>query len=226
MPTAGKIFRYREDLSLEEINEKLEGYEVSIGSEEGIPLITDIPTLRLSEDELEGLYRYDGVVIHRHRSGLQVTPMTTDAPFIFKHKEGEIFVIIIAKKVVANKVANELSKILHGEVGAIVEVMINPRAVEHFYEAGEGTKVLFLDEMTIPNMKKLAMYGENVLQTNLFGEYSEDGEPWYVVVKTKTGYTAGLVRDAAVTVFNLVDMLTFLSFLEESIFPLILRRAW
>lgn len=54
MPTAGKIFRYREELDLEEIHKKLEGYKVSISSEEGVELIADIPNLRLSENELEG----------------------------------------------------------------------------------------------------------------------------------------------------------------------------
>lgn len=227
MPTAGKIFRYRENLSLEEIHKKLEGHRTSISSEEsGIALIADITGLRLSEDELEGLYRFDSLVIQYHRSGMQIYPKTTDAAFVFKEKESGVFIVIIAKKVVANNVANELSRILHGETGAITEVMIDPKAVEHFYESGEGTKVLFLDELPIPNMKKLAMYGANVLQTNLFGEYKDEGEPWYVVVKTKTGYTAGLVRDASVTVFNMVDMPAFLSFLEDNIFPLILRRAW
>lgn len=223
MPTAGKVFFYRESLSFEQMYEKLNGYEYS-EHDADFDLIKDITELKLSEKTLSGLYRYDSLVAQRHRSGLQIFPKTTDGPFLFMKEEDTTFLIIIAKKVVANNVANALSKILHGEVGAITESVVTPRAITDFYKKGEATKILLLDKILIPNMNKLTLYGENVVQTDLYGEYVNEGEPWYVVAKTMEGLTIGLVGDGSVTVFNLIDGHTFVNFIKDDIFPLILRR--
>lgn len=224
MPTAGKIFIRREQMPLQEVKQLLEGYEVKTRFEEGgadIELIDDIVDLRMAGSSLYGVYRSDGVDVKQYRHGLQIVPYTAEAPFVFTDE----FLIVIARKQFANAVANKLSVILHGEMGAIAEPVLNARALREFYEGGEGTRILLLDDVLIPNMDKLTMYGPNVVQTNLYGDYINEGTPWYIVVKTlKRGYTVGLVRDGAVVIFNTVGLDEFLEFVEDDVVPLILRR--
>lgn len=227
MPTACKIFLYRENLSLEEIEKQLEGHIITELFEEGsieLELITDIINLKLGEEELSGLFRYDGIVHQSHRSGMQIYPKTTNAPFIFAKHEESVFLIVLAKKVVSNNVANALSKILHSELGAITEPVIPANALEEFYRAGEATKVLFLEDIPIPNMNKLTLYGENVVQTDIHGQFVKQGSPHYVVFKTQDGWTVGVVDNGSVTMFSMVDVSTFERFIKDRIFPLILGR--
>jgi len=229
LPTAGKVFKYREELSLEQIRDSLEGYETEVcfeGPEEDLQLIADIVSLSLGESELSGIFRYDQPTTINHRSGITVLPKTVRAFFVFIVEEETVFLLIVAKKTVANNVANELSKILHKEVGAIVEARIDPKSLEGFYSAGEATKVLLFDEILVPNMNKLTLYGDNVLQTDLYGEYSKEGLASYIVTKTREGYTVGVTREASVTIFNEIDTPTFEHFIKQTILPLILGRAW
>jgi len=227
MPTAGKIFIHRETMAFEEIHEALEDYKESTVYEEDSfreELTVDISNLELGED-LSGVYSYDDVDHRYFRGAMKIIPYTVNAPFVFIEDEDAVFLVIIAKKSVANSVANKLSLILHGQIGAITEPVITPRAMEGFYKDSEGTKIFLFDDIMIPNMDKLTLYGGNVVQTNLFNEYINEGSPWYIVAKTKkTGYTVGLVRSGSVTVFSSVDRRQFLEYIKDEIIPLILRR--
>lgn len=210
------------------MKEKFEGtetFETFVYEDEDFKLISDIVNLQLEENELSGLYRYDSIVLLHHRSGMRTIPITTSAPFLFTKHEEETLLIITAKKNVANRVANELSKLLHGRIGAIAVSMIDPQEIEAFYRNSEATKVLLLEGLTIPNLEKLTLYGADVVQTTLHGDYINEGQPWYVVAKhLEKGYTIGLVRDGSVTIFNSVMLNEFIEFMKEDIFPLLLKR--
>uniref|UniRef100_A0A6M3LWE5 Uncharacterized protein n=1 Tax=viral metagenome TaxID=1070528 RepID=A0A6M3LWE5_9ZZZZ len=65
MPKAGKIFIYREELSIEEISEQLEGWREEEHVQfngDAYDLLNDIQNLYLNEGELAGLYQYDYVI--------------------------------------------------------------------------------------------------------------------------------------------------------------------
>ncbi len=229
MPKSGKVFIYRGPLEVKEIKDYIEGWSQTehLQFEERITydLLADIQNLYLSED-LTGLYQYDYVITPVHRGVVQYIPVTESAPFAFTEQEDQIFLIIMAKKSVANSVANKISIILHGEMGTVVESMINPRVLEGFYKNSDGTKILLFDNIEVPNVDKATLYGENVVQTNFYGEFTAVGDPWYIVAKTKkTGYTVGLVRDGSVVVFSAVDSSQFVDYIKDEIIPLILRRG-
>ncbi|MBU0777647.1 hypothetical protein KKF82_05275 [Patescibacteria group bacterium] len=229
MPTSGKILRYREDLTLEEMQEKLQGYEYVLNVDDGEyqgDLVSNIEHLMIGDDELAGLFRFDTLTAVHHRSGVKVFAKTTDAPFIFLKYEGEILLVVRAKKSIANSVANSLSMILHGELGTITEITLDSGALEAFCSRAETTKVLLLQDLTIPNLNKLTLYGADVLQTDLHGEFRGEGAPHYFVAKTKSGHTVGIVDDASVTMFDSVDSSQYQAFLEEEIFPMLRGRAW
>ena len=227
MPIAGKVFVYVGGLTLREISDKLEGYRVSFKDEDLNELVTDIDDTLFAEGRYQAIYRFDSIVAISSRLGIEIVLKTTITPILFIESPKAKFLLVLAKKNIANRVATELSKILHGNVGAIVKAMITPEATRKYYESSEGTKVLLLDGIPLPNMNKMTMYGGDVVQTTLYGEYIGEGEPWYAVFKVqKLGYTVGLVRDGSVTVFNSIEPQVFVDFIEEYVFPLVLIKKY
>jgi len=228
MPKAGKVFIYREELSIEEISGLLEGWRESEHVQfngDSYDLLSDIQNLHLNEGELTGLYQYDYVISPIYRGTIQHIPVTDEASFLFTEHEHKTFLLVMAKKSMANSVANKFSLILHEEMGTIVEAMIHPSVLTGFYQDADGTKILLFDNIEIPNMDKATLYGENVVQTNFHGDFASVGDPWYIVAKTKKrGYTVGLVRDGSVVVFSAVDESQFVEYVKDEIMPLVLRR--
>lgn len=229
MPVAGKIFLYQEDLDLEEMAENLRAWnekETFEAPGEDYHLLANVEEVEHDGEELRGIYMYDSVAIHRWRGVAIATPYTTEAPFVFTEKDGQRFLIVLAPKNVANRVANRLSIILHDAQGTIVEPVIRTDSFDEFQADTEATKIMLFDDIEIPNMDKATLYGGNVQQTDLFNNFVGIGRPWYMVAKTKQrGWTVGIVRDGAIVVFNTVEKSEFIEFLKEKIFPMTLRRS-
>ncbi len=222
MPTAGKVFTSIEYKSLADIAVTLEGYRVDETFEEDeikIELITEIANISIEDELLTGLYSYDHIIHNFHRGKLVPTPATKEVLFSFTELNGRTFATIVDKKAIANRVANKLSDIVFGEMGVIVETRILPETLKDYHLANpEGTKVIFFENMNIPNINKLSLYGPDVVETNLFKEYTARGDPWYILTKSKKqGHTVGLVRDGSVTLFNRVDQGQYLQFIKEEI---------
>ncbi|MBO3809785.1 MAG: hypothetical protein FGF50_09370, partial [Candidatus Brockarchaeota archaeon] len=86
----------------------------------------------------------------------------------------------------------------------------------------DAAKVVFFDDVDIPNIKKLSLYGPSLANTSLFTEYLKHGNIWYIVIAhRKTGLVAGITRDAVVTIFSRIDPSSFIRFSVEEIIPLI-----
>ena len=228
MPISAKIFFYQEDLALEEIAKTLkawseeESYEIPGG--DSYDLLSNVEEIEYDE-ELHGIYMYDSVAVHVWRGVPRATPFTTEAPFVFTEQEGQRFVIVMAPKGVANRVANRLSTIIHGSQGTIVEPTIRTDSFDEFQADTEATKIMLFDDIDLPNINKGTLYGDNVQQTDLYGNFVAHGRPWYMVSKTKQrGWTVGIVRDGTIVVFNTVERESFVEFLKEKIFPMTLRR--
>jgi len=222
MPTAGKVFTSIEFKSLADVAVTLEGYRVEETFEEEeakFDLITEIANVSIEDELLTGLYSYDYIVHNFHRGKLVPTPATKEVLFSFTELDGRTFITIVDKKAIANRVANKLSDIVFGEMGVIVEARILPETLKKYHLANpEDTKVIFFENMNIPNINKMSLYGPDVVETKLFKEYSARGDPWYILTKSKKqGHTVGLVRDGSVTLFNRVDQGQYLQFIKDEI---------
>ena len=222
MPTAGKVFTSIEFKSLADVAVTLEGYRVEETFEEEeakFDLITEIANVSIEDELLTGLYSYDYIVHNFHRGKLVPTPATKEVLFSFTELDGRSFTTIVDKKAIANRVANKLSDIVFGEMGVIVEARILPETLKKYHLANpEDTKVIFFENMNIPNINKMSLYGPDVVETKLFKEYSARGDPWYILTKSKKqGHTVGLVRDGSVTLFNRVDQGQYLQFIKDEI---------
>ena len=225
MPTAGKVFVSTEYKKLVDVAATLEGHKVEEEYAEGdfkLTLLTEVANVSITENVLTGLYSYDHVVYNYHRGKVLPAAATKEVLFSMSEHDNRTYLAVVDKKAIANRIANRLSEIAFGEMGVIVEARILPETMKKFHIANkEGTKVIFFENMNIPNINKLSLYGPDLVDTKLFKEYDSIGDPWYVLAKSKKyGYTVGLVRDGSVTIFNTVDQAQYLQYVREEVIPM------
>jgi hypothetical protein len=230
MVVAGKIFRLSEQLSVAEVASKLNGYRTEEAFEEGdyeFALLTEVVGLLPKGNMLSGVYSHDFVMHVFHRGKVAPLPRTVEALFSFSQVEGATFLTVVEKKRVANFIANKLSEVLFEKVGGIVEARIPPETLREFHlKNREDTKITFFDNVDIPNVNKLSLYGPDLINTSLFEDYTKHGDLWYVVARSKnTGYVVGVTRDASVTIFNLADKNKYVEYVNKEIYPIILSSA-
>jgi len=226
MVVAGKVFRLVESTPLPELATKLSGYKREEPYEEGdykFTLVTEIMNLLPKENAVAGIYSHDYVLHVFHRGKVVPLPRTVEALFSFAQQKERLFLTVVEKKRLANFIANRLSELLYGRVGHIVEARIAPETLREFHlKNPEDTKVTFFDNVDIPNVNKLSLYGPDLIGTSLFEEYCKRGDLWYVVARSKEhGYVVGVTRDASVTIFNLTDKNKYLDYVTKEIYPLI-----
>lgn len=226
MVLAAKIFLIREDVDLETVAVKIRDYRVEDVFEEGerkIQLLTEIRDLALKADSLEGVFARDQVIFINHRGKVAPTPRTLEVPFLFTQRGDRVLLTVFDKKERANNVANELSKVLFITTGHIVEARITPEVLKKFHEENfEDAKVIFFDDVDIPNISKLSLYGSELGDTSLYSDYLTHGKIWYTVLRSKKyGYVVGVTRNAVVTVFSRVEQPDFVTYLANEVFPLI-----
>jgi len=225
MVVAGKVFRLVEPLSLAETGSMLEGHHTEEPYEEGdykFTLVTEVVGLLPKENMLKGVYSHDHVINVFHRGKVMPLPRTVEALFSFSEHEGTMFLTIVEKKSSANFMANKLSEILFEKKGGVVEARISPETLREFHlKNPEDTKITFFDNVDIPNVNKLSLYGPDLINTSLFEDYGKHGDLWYIVARSKKyGYVVGVTRDASVTIFNLTDKEKYLEYVTTEIYPL------
>jgi hypothetical protein len=228
MVVAGKIFRLAELMAVADIAVKLDGYRTEENFEEGdfsFPIVTEVNGLLPKGNTVTGIYSHDYVLHVFHRGKMSPLPRTVEAMFSFADVQGTVFLTVVEKKRVANFIANKLSEILFEKVGDILEAKIPPETLREFHlKNREDTKITFFDNVDIPNVDKLSLYGPDLINTSLFEDYTKHGDLWYVVARSKeTGYVVGVTRDASVTIFNLADKQKYVEYVAKEIYPIIPR---
>jgi uncharacterized protein YkuJ len=229
MVVAGKVFKLTEPLAVADVASRLEGYRTEEAYEEGdykLELITEVTGLLPKGSMLRGIYSHDYVTQVFHRGKILPTPRTVEAMFSFAEHEGTTFLTIVEKKRVANFIANKLSEVLFEKAGEVLEARISPETLKEFHlKNPEDTKITFFDNVDIPNIDKLSLYGPDLINTSLFEDYGKHGDLWYVVARSREhGYVVGITRDASVTIFNLTDKELYLEYVAKEIYPLALRE--
>jgi hypothetical protein len=228
MVVAGKIFRLSEPLSVAEIASRLEDYHIEEPYEEGdykFTLVTEVVGLLPKQNTLRGIYSHDYVLHVFHRGKMAPLPRTVEALFSFAQQEETTFLTVVEKKRLANFIANKLSEILFEKMGNIVEARIPPETLRGFHlKNPEDTKITFFDNVDIPNVNKLSLYGPDLISTSIFEDYCKHGDLWYVVARSKEyGYVVGITRDASVTIFNLTEKERYLEYVAKEIYPLTVK---
>jgi len=227
MVTAGKVFKTVEPTHLSDVLSKLGGYRREEPYEEGdykFALITEIANLMPRENAFNGVYSHDYVTHAFHRGKVVPLPRTVEAMFSFALYKDRVYLTVVEKKRLANFVANKLSETIYERVGKIVEARIAPETLRAFHlKNPEDTKITFFDNIDIPNVNKLSLYGPDLVGTTLFEDYCKHGDLWYIVARSREfGYVVGVTRDTSVTIFNITDKNKYLEYVSKEIYPLIL----
>ena len=226
MVLAAKVFLVREKGELGVLAEKLKAFRIeqeTMVEEVNFSLITEVKDLSISRNMLEGTFAFDSVFVVKHRGKDVPIPRTYEAPFTFEGLKERLFLTIYEKKNRANNIANEISKALFMSLGEVVEAKINPETLKKFHEANfDNTKIIFFDQVDLPNISKLSLYGAELGNTSLYSDYLTHGQLWYVVLKSRAyGYVVGLTRNCVVTAFSRVELPEFKTFIRSEIVPLI-----
>ncbi len=233
MVTVAKIFEFKEPLELNVIARKLKDFDEEEPYERGekrTKLTMEILDLKLEGDSLTGVFSKDFVLSRYYKRGLVETPVTEEVPFWIKRSKGRTFLIVLApskargvKKLLTNYVANKLSEILFIKTGGIVETKITHETLKELHESNpRATKLIWFDEVDIPDIEKLALAGSGLADTKLYQEYLEHGRLWYIVFEVmKRGLVVGITRNAVVTLFSRMSVDEFVNFVLEEVISII-----
>lgn len=224
MVLAGKLFRLEERVPLELIAEKLRDWKMERVEEYGekeIKLISEVRELDFKKDLLWGIYSEDKVIPITYRGELRYNLFTRESGFFFTEKAGNTLLFVAEKWRIANNIASKLGEIIIPGPG-VIEARITHETLKELHESNpEATKVIYFDQVDIPNINKLALYGNALQDTTLYQEYLKHGKIWYVVFEDKEyGLVVGLTRNCVVTVFSKIDEETFINYVLERILPL------
>lgn len=233
MVLVAKIFEIREPLELGLIARKLKDFrEEEPHEHEGkrLKLTTEILDLKLEGDSLAGVFSRDFVLSRYYKRGLVETVVTEEVPFWIRRFKRRTFLIVLApskargvKKLLTNYVANKLSEILFIKTGEIVEVKITDETLKELHESNpHATKLIWFDNVDIPNIGKLALAGIGLADTKLYQEYLKHGKIWYAVFEVqKRGFVVGITRNCVVTLFSRVEQDEFLDYVVKEVLSLI-----
>jgi len=222
---AGKVFKMREHIPLADLVGRLKDYRretplEDLGEE---PLITEIRDLKIERNRLEGMLLRDVPFVIRRRGEAVTVVKTVEIFFVFFDRGKEVILLVVEKKATANWAANLLSEIVFVAIGGVVEARISPERIRRYHEQNsEGTKVIFFDDVDLPNINKLSLYGPSLSNTSLYSEYLSHGSLWYVVITSrKRGIVVGITRDAVVTVFSKIETPDFVDYVLDEIADLV-----
>jgi hypothetical protein len=229
-----KIFEIQEEVNLGLIVQKLkdfreeESYEKSNG--EMLNLITEILDLNLKENLVFGVFSMDFMRTRYYRRRLVETPVTEEAAFWITRFENRAFLIVMApsvargvKKLLTNHVANKLSRVLFITPKSIVETKILHETLKKLHESNpQATRLIWFDQIDIPGVEKLCLAGSDLADTQVYQDYLQHGQIWYVVFEAqKSGLTMGITRNSVVTLFSKSTKGEFINYIHEELLKLI-----
>lgn len=226
MVLAAKIFDVKEENNLTLLASKLKNFKLEQdlkAEDQNFTLISEISGMNISKETLDGTFSFDTVfMVDQHGTSVPVT-RTFHAPFSFDLFGKSLYLTVFEKKSRANNIANEMSKALFMSLGQIVEARIQPEVLKRFHEENfEDTKIIFFDDVDLPNISKLSLYGSALGATSLYNDYLEHGKIWYTVIKSKKyGYVVGVTRNAVITVFSRIELPDFKRYVKNEIIPLV-----
>lgn len=227
MVLAAKVFLVREKYELDVLVQKLKALRVeqeTTVEDQNFNLISEVQDLKPGKTDLEGVFAFDSVFVVKHRGKSQPVARTFEAPFRFDVYKDRLLLTVFEKKNRANNVANEISRAVFLSLGQVVEARISPETLKKFHEDNfDDTKIIFYDDVDLPNISKLSLYGEVLGLTSLYSDYLTHGKLWYIVFKSKKfGYVIGLTRNCVVTAFSRMELEEFKLFVKDQVFPLIM----
>ena len=226
MPLAAKLFKLSEVLKPEIALLKLKDFKVVWEDQEtGQMLTEEIRDTAYSMGILTATILKDKAVIYRKRDELVKTIRTLEIPIFARLEDGAgQLLLVLAKKRLANEIAIDLSRIIYGRPGAVVEALLSHDRFRRYFETKmENAKVVYFDQVDLPNIDVLALYGESLRDSSLYQEYLSHGKIWYVVVSLpeRDGLVVGVTRNSVVTAFGRTTHQELIDYVFEDLVQLL-----
>jgi hypothetical protein len=229
-----KLFDIRANVDLNLLVRKLKDFReedpYQISEDENVTLVTEILDLELKQASIAGTFSKDFIRSRYYRRELMNTVVTEEAPFWIKSVEKRTFLIVSApsvargvKKLLTGHVANKLSEVFYITRGTIVEVRMSHDTLRELHESNsQATKLIWFDDVDIPNVQKLCLAGVGLADTKLYHDYLSHGKIWYVVFKVqKRGIVVGITRNAVITLFSKSTITDFINYILEDVLKLL-----
>ncbi|MGC8592859.1 MAG: hypothetical protein ACP5LF_01025 [Nitrososphaeria archaeon] len=223
---AGKLFKINTDQSLAFVADKLSSFKITREDEEThVQLNFEFSVNTYDDNSLDGIIYYDRVIKVGTKEGFKPEVSTMKVQFFIRKIQGYNFLFILAKKPLANYLANEFSKAVFIRPGFVVEARIDPNIFLDYYNKSlEETRVAYFDQIDIPNVNVLALYGDALSQTDLFKMYQEHGLLWYIVVRAKSiSQIIGLTRNCVITMFSKGTVEDIVKYAFDEVAPLVIE---
>jgi hypothetical protein len=219
---SAKVFRLKEYLPLDIIADKIKGFK-KVVELDGVEIHQYFDDIKLLGDVLKAYFIFDEPKDLNIGGELRRLAIRREALVSFKEETGEVILIVFEKKFRANRIANLISEILYARAGYIVEARISHETLKNIHESSpESTKVIYFDNVDIPNVDKLALYGDALADSSLYNNYLEHGLIWYVVFQHgESGYIVGITRNLIIAMFSKVTLDEFHDFVLRHILPLL-----
>jgi hypothetical protein len=234
MVLPAKVFEIKEEAATSLMIGKLKDFheEELYQTEEGeeVTLVSEILDLKLEDDLISGIFSKDFMRRRFYRRKLVEGPVTEESLFWVKPFRGRLFLIVSApsvargvKKLLTNYVANKLSKVLFITPHSIVEGRIPHKSLMELHESNpQATRLIWFDQVDIPGVAKLCLAGSGLADSELYRNYLEHGEIWYVVFEIqRRGITVGITRNCVVTLFSKSTVKEFVDYILEDILKLV-----
>ena len=229
-----KVFEIKEEAHTGLIIGKLKDFreEELYQTEEGgkVTLVSEVLDLKLDGDLISGTFSKDFMRRRFYRRKLVEAPVTEESLFWIKPFRGRLFLIVSApsvargvKKLLTNNVANTLSKVLFITPHAVVEGKIPHKSLKELHESNpQATRLIWFDQVDIPGVAKLCLAGSDLADSELYQDYLNHGEIWYVVFEVqRRGVTVGITRNCVVTLFSKSTAQEFVDYIIEDILKLV-----
>ncbi len=244
MVLAGKLFKLAERADLNTVARKLKDFKREEEVErdgKSFTLLTEVRDLKREEKGLRATLSRDYLLPVRTRDVVVPVQATARTPFHLWSRKEELLLFIQEKKHRANGLAHALSEVLLAGVNEARAGDLQKKfqaettlgytsfhdTLKRLHEANpEATKVIFFDDVDLPSIDTLALYGSALARTKLYADYLKHGKIWYAVFETEFAgaeapLTVGITRNCIVTLFSKVGEETFLDYVRKAVVPLV-----
>ncbi|MGC9103793.1 MAG: hypothetical protein ACP5JF_03255 [Candidatus Methanodesulfokora sp.] len=224
MVLACKLFRLDEPMRTDVLIEKLKGWKESTEKEVGDKIFTLRQEISNLERWMEGVWgslSYDFLVPIIKKNELHYEISTRTTGFFIRRD----VLIVLDKKRRANRIADLMSRILFLSPGKILKASLPDEFLRKLHEEDpEATSVVFFDQVDLPSVNKLSLYGSALSSSPAYQEGLKHGRIYYVVFRErKHGFVLGITRDCVITAFSKISDRDLVEYVLDEISPFIAR---
>jgi len=163
----------------------------------------------------EGVTRFKGGIRGKLEVAKQeMSPILISFYMVAPPGKEDLFSILICERKLADRVADIFSN-----SGLVMKEMDLPMgSVRKLYE--KGNVLLLLISVEGKDVKKVLLYGDSVIKTEIYLRYLRTGKELYVVYKDENNQVIGITSKGVVIFFTYIDEESLMRYIVDKLLPL------